>query len=239
MTTGPYRSNWRDPGGYPDPKRTTSGQWAWEFLRRNPDYCAGYAPIWALLDDARFVSDPAQRQIKKEQAAQLAYSLCKKFGLFEPPGHAPDPTNDKPPGYAVAVFRGLDWIDGNPPEHQGKISPRAPHEILVSLDLRLSLNSQLEKLRSFYASTRQHATKSGRVEGVEVRSRTEHWPLYLRLLDADASGATPKQIKAALYSNLGAARSSLHKDRRAAEYLRDEGYRFIYRAPVLPQKRRK
>jgi hypothetical protein len=30
--------NWREPSEYPDAKKTTARQWAWEFLRRNPEY---------------------------------------------------------------------------------------------------------------------------------------------------------------------------------------------------------
>lgn len=276
MVDEPYRNNWRNSKKYPDPKRTSRSQWAWEFLRRNPTYCAGYAAIRALLDDARFVSDRAQREIKTKKAGQLAFALCKQFGLAEPPGRAPDPASDTPPVLAVAAFRILDWIDGNPLERQGKISPHGPHEILVSLDLRLSLESQLEMLRIFYAGARQHAEASGLIKRVEVRLRAEHWPLYLRLLDAYVSGAPTKEIKAALYPDRSddvcaaaitsaemtatstqerkefidplirargdaraSIRSRLNQDRRAAEYLRDEGYRFLYRAPALPQKRRK
>src|SRR6266700_5276026 len=30
--------DWTKPDQYPDPKTTSSRQWAWEFLRRNPEY---------------------------------------------------------------------------------------------------------------------------------------------------------------------------------------------------------
>ncbi|MFA5593272.1 MAG: DUF6499 domain-containing protein [Micavibrio sp.] len=30
--------DWRDKSQYPDPRSTSNKQWAWEFLRRNPDY---------------------------------------------------------------------------------------------------------------------------------------------------------------------------------------------------------
>ena len=31
-------TNWRDPAKYPDPKDRQARRWAWEFLRRDPDY---------------------------------------------------------------------------------------------------------------------------------------------------------------------------------------------------------
>jgi hypothetical protein len=44
--------DWRDPATYPDPKSTRLTQWAWEFLRRNPDYRSDwrrYAESCAVL----------------------------------------------------------------------------------------------------------------------------------------------------------------------------------------------
>jgi transcriptional regulator len=34
----PWRPDWRDKNLYPNANSTSSLQWAWEFLRRNPEY---------------------------------------------------------------------------------------------------------------------------------------------------------------------------------------------------------
>lgn len=37
-----FPPNWTDPSAYPDPEKTDGGQWAWEFIRRNPKYQKDY-----------------------------------------------------------------------------------------------------------------------------------------------------------------------------------------------------
>ena len=38
----PYTTDWTIEGNYPDPKTATLPMWAWEFLRRNANYCADW-----------------------------------------------------------------------------------------------------------------------------------------------------------------------------------------------------
>ena len=37
-----FPPDWTDPSAYPDPEKTDGGQWAWEFIRRNPEYQEDY-----------------------------------------------------------------------------------------------------------------------------------------------------------------------------------------------------
>lgn len=48
-------ANWRNPAEYPDPALAPLDRWAWEFLRRNPEYQADYR---RLCEDGSFYAIP-------------------------------------------------------------------------------------------------------------------------------------------------------------------------------------
>lgn len=58
--------NWRYPDEYPSPKKLTHREWAWEFLRRNPDYRKEWEE--ALRDWERDLPD-WQRELKERLEA--------------------------------------------------------------------------------------------------------------------------------------------------------------------------
>ena len=45
MTIPTWLPNWKNSDEYPNPKNTIADQWAWEFLRRNPEYQADLLPL--------------------------------------------------------------------------------------------------------------------------------------------------------------------------------------------------
>jgi len=49
--------NWEDETKYPDPKKATGRVWAWEFLRRNPQYQQLW-PKWLRDAGFRFLIAP-------------------------------------------------------------------------------------------------------------------------------------------------------------------------------------
>ena len=40
-----WRPNWKNEAEYPDAEKTSTTQWAWEFLRRNPEYKEDYEKL--------------------------------------------------------------------------------------------------------------------------------------------------------------------------------------------------
>ena len=54
-----FPPNWKDPSAYPDPKKTDIEQWAWEFLRRNPEYQKDYEIMKVVKKkNSEFVQTP-------------------------------------------------------------------------------------------------------------------------------------------------------------------------------------
>lgn len=210
--------NWRDAAGYPDPDAlpgtSARWRWRWEFLRR----CREYQSDWT------------------EQADHPAEFWRERYGLTKPV----DPAS--PEASFVSPIRY--WLQ---PLERGdrrlSITQRAG-TALVRFDLTLPLQPQFESaafaLRAW--SLDKSDLKRAKVEaGFLVISnrrkgyqwRPSHWVRYLRLLDADATGAPTDEIGRILHPGLknepGVRELSyaLRNDRCAARRLRDGGYRLI------------
>ncbi len=59
--------DWEDKKQYPDPGTTSSRQWAWEFLRRNPEYQQDYSFLMVVSENSTlpFLPSPYEYQMKK------------------------------------------------------------------------------------------------------------------------------------------------------------------------------
>lgn len=121
------------------------------------------------------------------------------------------------------------WVedrDGNLVEGHLKnmeyLDPRIrQHECIVVFNLRHPVDLQLDRARHFLEREQR------RFE--DKRGRIADYPLYLRLLDADAAGADYGEIAAVVYPEveIRIARKRIEEDLKAAKRLRDVNYRYI------------
>ncbi|MEO6194428.1 MAG: DUF6499 domain-containing protein [Thermoanaerobaculia bacterium] len=193
--------DWRNANDYRFPD-LPDYLWAWEFLRRNPEYRKDWE---AAL--SRFISKTEEFERVDDKQAFLASGgslVIAGENLSEDPTHPSfslpvdeadrwglsrglvNPATDKPewlyfsPGFGTVRFI-----------RKGEsFQSRGPAFPIVEFDLHLPLKPQLEAINEPLERARKHlAIKSRRI--MHYRSL---WPHYLRLLDADLDERTPKQI---------------------------------------------
>lgn len=184
----------------------TRDQWAWEFLRRNPEYQRDYRrfmEIWRALEADYGV--PPQRDFQRWKRDPRAYGplpgdgelaaptgeLCvvedervllecwmgAKWGFYKFPL---DPARTAP---------GPDELAWRPPP---PATPRAeddPLRVDFAFDLALPLPPQLEAARIRLASRAAQLRRTGAVAPMTVANQSPRWRAMLRLLDAAAAGA--------------------------------------------------
>ena len=82
--------DWKDISKYPDPNKATGRVWAWEFLRRNPEY----QQLWE-----KFAALPPG-PIREGHSAIAYMNICerfeKEFGILNP---APPPMTIADPDF--------------------------------------------------------------------------------------------------------------------------------------------
>lgn len=221
----PYRANWSNPGDYPVVGAARPVEWAWAFLRRNPKYCRAYA-VLAYWRGIAASADVAASRKAERRAERRSRFIAKRFGLFYPRGEA-DPSSSSPPQFATGNVRFLDWNSGVPRTQQGHMSLRAPHEVLIAMDLRLPFEQEKARIEKWFRALKADKTRQKEITAIKGKARPEYYRRYLRVLDADSAEANSARIKRILYEGRKgdpAKRNALSNDRKAAAYLRDEGY---------------
>jgi hypothetical protein len=251
--------NWRDESLYPQQENTTITQWAWEFLRRNPNYQDDYnkykelgenclrgeipyldeAPDYYLGFDLRrskkdeeykqIITGPTISEHREYLVIKTPYNyFCSKYGLRN---FFPDPACNNPT--IQFQYLGVSYFSFTDIPIPGGLKPKRPAEIAVIFHLDLSLERQLKEMKKFLIKEKERLIDKEAINCVEKRNRAEQYKEYLRILDADISEASTKEIAEAIYPDQSneypdyTADKAVNHDLKAAKKLRDNDYRFL------------
>ncbi len=194
----------------------TRDHWAWEFLRRNPDYQADYRrfiEIWQALeadygappkrDFQRWKQDPRAYGPLPGEAELDAPSgeLCAveddrvllecwmgaKWGFYKFPL---DPQRTTPPGPDELAWR--------PPPTPAPRPDGDAYRVDLPFDLSLPLPPQLEAARFRLVSRAAELRRRGFATPMTVASQRARWTRLLRRLDTEAAGEAVAEVDAAL-----------------------------------------
>ena len=180
----------------------TRDQWAWEFLRRNPDYQRDhrvFIAIWRALEAD--YGAPPKRDFSKWKQDPRAYGplpgdaelaarggeLCTvdddrvllecwmgaKWGFYKFPL---DPERSAPPG--------PDELSWRPPPQPPTV-PDEAYRLDLSFDLSLPLPQQLEAARFRLVGRAAELRRQGHAAPKTVANQRARWTHMLRLLDDD------------------------------------------------------
>ncbi len=207
--------DWGSSADYAFCARLTRDQWAWEFLRRNPDYqsdYAGFIAIWRALEAD--YGAPPQRDFQRWKQDPRAYGPL--------PGTAPD-SLDEATGELCVVddqrvllecWMGAKWGFHKFPLDPARSMPPTPEELSwrppppaaprpegdvyrldLAFDLARPLPPQLEAAKLRLVSRAADLRRCGLPAPLSVASQRARWERWLRLLDAQAAGATFEAMK--------------------------------------------
>ena len=204
------KPNWRKLGDYAFCKKLDSSGWAWEFLRRNPNY---------LKDWNR--SKVASRG-KRNSAIQQRYG--EAWGLYK----IINPTNNKPR---------LVWIIYENPVLVSRGSHEYLHlknktKIALGFDLARSIPKQVESAKKELKRIQAELKAKGNIEVLAGIKRKGDWTRYLRVSDAksDVSNPTNTEIANIVFKNVDEEYRDdrLKHARKTLKYLiHKDGYKSI------------
>ena len=193
------KPNWRNPKDYPRTDGLTPSQWAWEFLRRDPEY----KESWERYLDAlgALSEDPDPRPIPDELSGAWMWGID---------GFHQDPDEDSPPKWLPAVATGHTMqVKDRPPNRKGyrtvgQLFPDHEGRIPVVFNLRQPIKPQLDAARKqllrLQEKAEEHGIRARKVVKPQKKGhKGEQWPGLLRVLDAVAEGAAPKEIAEILF----------------------------------------
>lgn len=209
--------DWRDADAYPKPNELTLDEWRWEFLRRRSDYRTHF-----MQPEEEFIGD--SKGLYFERVYKISEVVDPHLSVLDLKTRKGEP-DDIFPSYFDITF-----VDTSLSHHYGhpwmnEKRPRAepqPYHIDLRVDLTRPLRPQFEK----FAKLAANAQKSwGKGRKIHRRTHKAKWPLYLRVLDARASGATYSQISHALLRHQQQTEQAARDVLKQAEALRDN-FRF-------------
>ncbi len=234
--------DWQDAGGYEFEPPLTRAEWAWQFLRRNPEYRADYAwfiATWRALE-ADYGAPPRRDffRWRQDERAWRAESEIAGCGAETCPGE-----NEQ---VLIECWMGAKWgfakfpidpevvrpapgleLDWRAPSLEvtevlpGEESSCPPETMALVFDLALPLAPQLDLARIRLVARQRTLEKTGRLPARSLRAASASWTRWLRLLDGAAVGASVQELARVL--QLGDPAAELETARR----MTTSGYRRI------------
>ena len=218
----------------------TRDQWAWEFLRRNPDYQSDYMhfiAIWQALatdygapphrDFARWKHDPRAYGPLNDSTFDALNTATGDLCIGENDRvliecwmgakwgfhkFPLDPACPTPPSPAELSWR-------PPPTPEPRLTDEA-YRLDIPFDLSLPLPPQLEAAKFRLVSRATELRRAGKFAPLSVANQCARWIQMLRLLDAKAAGGSGKENEAGL---LREAQAMVHCGYRNIVRLADAG----------------
>jgi len=244
------QKNWREPEHYSYTESLDAAQWAWEFLRRNPEYQRDwqwFRQRWQALesrygkpperDFQRWRHDPdAWVQVDDdtgecrvdEDKVLIECWLGAKWGFYKFPL---DPATQQP-----QTGEQLTWRETEQPVTRVRegddvyLSEDAAH-VALGFDLDLALRPQLDAARHYLQIRQARLRRNGEVMMRTVGNLAGHWRCLLRMLDGVDSGEAPDAVYVVLAAGCGGAAHSAAGLLAEARQLVAGGYRDILRLP--------
>jgi hypothetical protein len=236
----------RDGAAYPDPNSTSPAQWAWELLRRREDFRKAWIEIAEPFcdpktgepDEARILRamdtdpfcDPKTGYIRTDvtlppyiklrspdgsnfEVVHPLKELADRFDLQLGPQGRLDPRRDERPGFLTNVVRAHPW--GNTDAYGPTVvKTKLEHcEILIRFNVAHPLDMQLEQARSIL----EHYARRAKSEPADRRPRWDMFPLYLRVLDAEAAGMSDAEAAKILFPNA----TNVHPEYYGSQHVRN------------------
>jgi hypothetical protein len=172
--------NWRNASDYAFTKDLNLAGWAWEFLRRNPEYRSDYAALLKSRSEIKRTTPHLRKRADVVEYGADVISSEEALGIKWSMERAVDPDGDRLPAFSSVYPRELGWPEvqefysSNAPDAPISVSPPF---LVLAFDLSGDIKSQAAKTLNIL-SNRAQAQDAKR-----KRQRAE-WTVYLRLLDA-------------------------------------------------------
>ena len=233
-------NNWLAAETYAYTGTLSASQWAWEFLRRNPEYGDDYAWFirnWNILEQAygkpphrdfpAWKADPRASRINAlGESLLIECWMGEKWGFYkfplDPARPAPIPATEllwREPSQEAVLLSDDNigtYLDSEP-------------RVAFGFDLSLPMKAQVETTQRMLLVLQRQRAKSNPAFLRTVRTLHPHWTLCLRALDAASQDASCEEVGRVLT----AEGNDVSPDSLLAEArsLMESGYRSILRIP--------
>jgi hypothetical protein len=263
-------NDWKVNTCYPKAGSLSGNDWAWEFLRRNADYqedwlrygalVSEHVPLGAtdteisnILDaDPFLIYEPPKLDgeddaawLRREGGGEIRHLdsvIAEKWGLCNCIPSLPNPFLEQSQQDIVLIV-----FDTSP--RAVRLGPGGigfsrdyPADAFV-IDYRFPLDPQLKAIRAEAERSQLRHVDNGIIpQPPRKKNVRPEWPMYLRMLDAELSGATDAGIQEYFYGKDTDIEGHPNKNKtvnnlQTARAIRDGGYRWLASLPRKPKEK--
>jgi hypothetical protein len=244
MSPLPISKDWRNVKDYDYMDNHTPELWAWEFLRRNPEYRKDWEEAFAIWGKNK--SDAPNHwahlfgsscSTEKCQPETLSFESARvKWQLFQPEIINPD--IDKPPfEYPFPLFYTYGYYYSK--DELYLLSNLNDSEVVAVFDLAKPIQQQLEHFKSILEEEQNDLVKHSELEIPVVKNKPGYWKDQLRIFDAITAGSDEREIASVIYDEktYNNAQDKVEHGYASAENMIYGGYRRILQQPSKMKKR--
>lgn len=199
------QSDWGKPEHYPNPGAVSWDRWAWEFLRRNPEFAAEFLALVKTDDSGEFKpgrkpSDIARYALQDKWKIDMFYispwveNDPAKFGA---PCRFKTGLADHP--ISTCKFTQEDgrfYVDhSSKSEDEFYIVKRSQNEFLYRVNVGWPIEPQMQAIKRHALANQDCWKQNDRPEPIkQKRHHDKKFPFYLRAYDAITDGLSSKDV---------------------------------------------
>lgn len=222
--------DWKNETDYDYTKDHTPELWAWEFLRRNPDY----RNDWEIA-----LSSSCYKESDHPETLSFKGGRSKWGLLFD---HIIDPNVEKPSvDYPYCLFYTYGYYYDK--EDLNSLPDLKKTEVLALIDLAKPIPQQLDHFKALLEEDQNYSIAYSDLHIPTVKNKPIYWKDYIRLLDAIETNARITEIASIIFPHKSNSHpdfngnKSVRDSHAAAKKIRDENYLKILQKPSEWKKR--
>lgn len=224
---------WDNPDDYQFTSNLSKEGWAWEFLRRNPDYINDYKKaceqdqLWVNHGVRRDNPHSVYKPVRKEGESLGEWNRRCSDDKYKSPreyrprmfygqkwhlkNHVQDPHSDLPPDFVLPNYPRLldyDEVDrffGRPDNDEYGPAIQSTSIMIVCLNLEEPRTQQVKDLRTLFSNEKAKLDNSNSKTGSKLSPNRK--TMILRYIDSVAAGISAENFCNVAYKNHDLARS--------------------------------
>jgi len=223
--------DWRKAEDYAYTEGLTLHEWAWEFLRRNPEYRADWASLQDKIASGELIRD--MNATTEANAHYASMNLAGKWDLYtmDDPYKAAIERHFRPHFRYTTDVSILQGDTGQGAYRDGVLWVHWPLNPALRFNLLVPIEPQLEVARQILTRLRNQLKVADKVRVRTGKPQPDKFPLYVRVLDAYLDGAKDNEVGRALFADAYDPRLKAREVNEAARKLTNSGYRDLLLTP--------
>jgi hypothetical protein len=208
----PMSKDWRNAKDYDYMDDHTPELWAWEFLRRNPEYCKDWQRElvkWkkgtsTSVNPWRELIDPRNRASENDQPKKLPFDKARsKWKLLEP--YIIDPQADHYKGlsdFDLPLFYGAGLLFYDNEFSILQVVGIDKSKVVLLFDLSEDIQKQYKRIKKELLEIQNNYLCGNKTKSVQNNNKQKIWKRYIRILDAYEKIIKEKDIARIIFPDI-------------------------------------